>query len=78
MVERLLDVVVVGSSDAMEGGCNRWWWVRRKSCLFVHDVHVHFWQMLLTWLSKRQKGHLVIILANLTNLTKQRPLCLYI
>ena len=35
-----------------------------RSRLFVHDVHVHFWQTPLTRLSKRQKGRLVIILAN--------------
>ena len=52
--------------------------VEKEECsrLFEHDVH--FRQMLLTRLSKRQKGCLVIILANLTNVTKRRPLRLYI
>ena len=49
-----------------------------RSRLFVHDVNVHFRQTPLTQLSKRQKGRSVIILANLTNLTQPRPLCLYI
>ena len=50
-----------------------------RSRLFVHDVNVHFRQTPLTRLSnKRENGRLVIILANLTNLTQPRPLCLYI
>ena len=49
-----------------------------RSRLFVCSLNVHFRQTPLTRLSKRQKGRLVIILANLTNLTQPRPLCLYI
>ena len=47
--------MVVGSSgDAVEvGGHCRWWWVEKETCmhLFVHDVHVSFWQMPLMQLS---------------------------
>ena len=50
--------MVVGSSgDAMEvGGHCRWWWVEKETCmhLFVHDVHVSFWQMPLMQL----RGHI--------------------
>ena len=39
VVERLRGVVVVGSSEAVEGGGrSRWWWLRGKSvriCLFM-------------------------------------------
>ena len=76
VVERLREVVGIGGggdeAEAVDDGG------REGKSLFVYDVYVNFRQTPLTRLSKRQKGRLVIILANLTNLTQRRPLCLYI
>ena len=76
VVERLREVVGIGGggdeAEVVDDGG------REGKSLFVYDVYVNFWQTPLMRLSKRQRGCLVIILANLTNLTKRRPLCLYI
>ena len=76
VVERLWEVVGIGGggdeAEVVDDGG------REGKSLFVYDVYVNFRQTPLTRLSKRQRGRLVIILANLTNLTKRTPLRLYI